>query len=220
MQNAIINAMKCTRSIKDRIARPASQLAIKSIEPLYHAQQVSRWKSSVRDLQDPSDHHSSVVFRHDNSVGHHSDDSVGLSGMTTQSASHNVALNHVINQSVRLNMPTDSIARITAMFTLQAIKVCSIRTSILKILPHRFLKCTTGLPGSWNLFQTSKINLIKHKSEPKYSNTYGQNYTQVLNNSTQVEIERATHKESSGTKITQIICGEQRLSTVIGHGEQ
>ncbi|KZV25799.1 hypothetical protein F511_31697 [Dorcoceras hygrometricum] len=66
------------RAIKDRIARPASQLAIISIEPLYHAQQVSRWKSSVRDLQDPSAHHCSVVFRHDKSVGHHSDDSVGL----------------------------------------------------------------------------------------------------------------------------------------------
>ncbi|KZV26868.1 hypothetical protein F511_42392 [Dorcoceras hygrometricum] len=35
------------RTIKDRIARPASQLAIITIEPLYHAQQVSRWKSSI-----------------------------------------------------------------------------------------------------------------------------------------------------------------------------
>ncbi|KZV49564.1 hypothetical protein F511_23741 [Dorcoceras hygrometricum] len=61
MQHAIINAMKCMRAIKDRIAKPASQLAIISIEPLYHAQQVSRWKSSVRDLQGPSTHHSSVV---------------------------------------------------------------------------------------------------------------------------------------------------------------
>ncbi|KZV30156.1 hypothetical protein F511_16043 [Dorcoceras hygrometricum] len=62
---------------QNRIARPVYQLAIISIEPLYHAQQVSRWKSSVRDLQDPSAHHISVVFRHDKSVGHHSDDSVG-----------------------------------------------------------------------------------------------------------------------------------------------
>ncbi|KZV38089.1 hypothetical protein F511_30137 [Dorcoceras hygrometricum] len=153
MQHAIINAMKCIRAIKDRIARPVNQLAIISIEPLYHAQQVSRWKSSVRDLQDPSAHHSSVVFRRDKSLGHHSDDSVGL---------------------FRHDKPTDFIARITAMFTLQAIKICSIRTSILKILPHRFLKCTTGLPGSY-----------------------------------WVEIERATHNESSATKITQIIGGER-----------
>ncbi|KZV49306.1 serine carboxypeptidase-like 17 [Dorcoceras hygrometricum] len=78
MQHAIINAMKCMRAIKDRITIPVYQLEIISIEPLYHAQQVSRWKSSVRDLQDPSTHHSSVVFRHDKLVGHHSNDSVGL----------------------------------------------------------------------------------------------------------------------------------------------
>ncbi|KZV51463.1 hypothetical protein F511_06931 [Dorcoceras hygrometricum] len=78
MQHTIINAMKCMRAIKDRIARPVYQLAIISIEPLYHAQQVSRWKSSVRDLQDPSAHHSSMVFRHDKSVCHHSDDRFGL----------------------------------------------------------------------------------------------------------------------------------------------
>ncbi|KZV57451.1 mediator-associated protein 1-like [Dorcoceras hygrometricum] len=78
MQHAINQCYECMRAIKDRIARTASRLAIISIEPLYHAQQVSRWKSSVRDLQDPSAHQSSVVFRHDKSVGHHSDDSVGL----------------------------------------------------------------------------------------------------------------------------------------------
>ncbi|KZV23579.1 hypothetical protein F511_35936 [Dorcoceras hygrometricum] len=66
------------RAIKDQIARLASQVAIITIEPQYQAQQVSRWKSSVRDLQESSAHHSSVVFRHDKSVGHHSDDSVGL----------------------------------------------------------------------------------------------------------------------------------------------
>ncbi|KZV28975.1 hypothetical protein F511_07535 [Dorcoceras hygrometricum] len=78
MKHAIINAMKCMRATNDRITRPVYQLKIITIEPLYHAQQVSRWKSSVRDLQDPSAHHSSVVFIHDKSVGHHSDDSVGL----------------------------------------------------------------------------------------------------------------------------------------------
>ncbi|KZV23469.1 hypothetical protein F511_37809 [Dorcoceras hygrometricum] len=71
MQHAINQFYECMRAIKDRIARPASRLAIISIEPLYHAQQVSRWKSSIRV-------HSSVVFRHDKSVDHHSDDSIGL----------------------------------------------------------------------------------------------------------------------------------------------
>ncbi|KZV42956.1 hypothetical protein F511_42772 [Dorcoceras hygrometricum] len=87
------------RAIKDRIARPASQLANQSFEPLYHAQQVSRWKSSVRDLQDPSAHHSSVVFRHDKSVGHHSDDSVGLFRHNKSVASHNLALNQLLDKA-------------------------------------------------------------------------------------------------------------------------
>ncbi|KZV56774.1 hypothetical protein F511_19168 [Dorcoceras hygrometricum] len=78
MQHAINQCYECMRAIKDRIARPASQLENQSVEPLHHAQRVNRWKSSVRDLQGPSAHHSSVVFRHDKSVGHHSDDSVGL----------------------------------------------------------------------------------------------------------------------------------------------
>ncbi|KZV57737.1 LRR receptor-like serine/threonine-protein kinase [Dorcoceras hygrometricum] len=78
MRHAISRCYECMRAIKDRIDRPVYQLEIISIEPLYHAQQVSQWKSSVHDLHDPSAHHSSVVFRHDKSVGHHSDDSVGL----------------------------------------------------------------------------------------------------------------------------------------------
>ncbi|KZV38368.1 hypothetical protein F511_19889 [Dorcoceras hygrometricum] len=60
MQHAIINAMKCMRAIKDRIARPVYKLEIISSEPLYHAQQICRWKSSVRDYRGPSAHHSSV----------------------------------------------------------------------------------------------------------------------------------------------------------------
>ncbi|KZT76359.1 hypothetical protein F511_46615 [Dorcoceras hygrometricum] len=61
MQHAIIDAMKCMRAIKDRIARPVYQLAIISVKPLYHAQPISQWKSSVRDHRGPSAHHSSVV---------------------------------------------------------------------------------------------------------------------------------------------------------------
>ncbi|KZV20895.1 translocase of chloroplast 90, chloroplastic-like [Dorcoceras hygrometricum] len=91
MQHAINNAMKCMRAIKDRIARPASQLAIISIEPLYHAQQVSWWKSSVCDLQGPSTHHSSVVDTRIRSSPHPMI-ALDFSGTTTQSASHNVAL--------------------------------------------------------------------------------------------------------------------------------
>ncbi|KZV49981.1 hypothetical protein F511_35117 [Dorcoceras hygrometricum] len=64
MQHAINQFNECMRAIKDWIARPVSQLAIKSVEPLHHAQQVSRWKSSVRDIQGPSAHHSSIRTGH------------------------------------------------------------------------------------------------------------------------------------------------------------
>ncbi|KZV30182.1 hypothetical protein F511_43565 [Dorcoceras hygrometricum] len=60
MQHAIIDAMKCMRAIKDRIARPVYQLAIISVN-LYTCTGYQPRKSSVRDLQRPSAHHSSVV---------------------------------------------------------------------------------------------------------------------------------------------------------------
>ncbi|KZV19866.1 nuclear pore complex protein Nup96 [Dorcoceras hygrometricum] len=72
MQHAIINAMKCMRAIKDRIARPVYQLTNHLNQPLYpHG-------VSTGD-------HRSVIFR---------------ARTTHQSASHNVAFNQVINQSV------------------------------------------------------------------------------------------------------------------------
>ncbi|KZV24062.1 KH domain-containing protein-like [Dorcoceras hygrometricum] len=70
MQNAIINAMKCMRAIKDRIARPVYQLA---------------------------NHHNQPLYPHDVSTGE-------IIGTTHLSASHNVAINQVINQSIRLNI--------------------------------------------------------------------------------------------------------------------
>ncbi|KZV25172.1 hypothetical protein F511_41394 [Dorcoceras hygrometricum] len=60
MQHAIIDAMKCMRAIKDRIARPVYQLAIISIS-LYTRTVYQPGKSSVRDLRSPSAHHSSVL---------------------------------------------------------------------------------------------------------------------------------------------------------------
>ncbi|KZV42394.1 hypothetical protein F511_25825 [Dorcoceras hygrometricum] len=70
MQHAIIDAMKCMRAIKDRIARPVYQLEIISII-LYTRTVYQPGKSSVRDLRSPSAHHSLVVglFRHNSSVG-------------------------------------------------------------------------------------------------------------------------------------------------------
>ncbi|KZV24470.1 hypothetical protein F511_19101 [Dorcoceras hygrometricum] len=68
MQHAIINAMKCMRAIKDRIARPVYQLENHLSQPLYP---------------------------HGVSTGE-------IIGTTHQSASHNVAFNQVINQSVNM----------------------------------------------------------------------------------------------------------------------
>ncbi|KZV32473.1 putative folate-biopterin transporter 7 [Dorcoceras hygrometricum] len=55
-------------------------------------------ESSVRDIPGPSAHHSSVVFRYDNTVDHHSDDSVGPFRTTQQSAGHNLALNQILQR--------------------------------------------------------------------------------------------------------------------------
>ncbi|KZV56145.1 chloride channel-like protein CLC-g [Dorcoceras hygrometricum] len=59
MQHAIINAMKCMKAIKDRIARPVYQLAIISVSLYTHT--VYQPGSSVRDIQSPSAHHSSLA---------------------------------------------------------------------------------------------------------------------------------------------------------------
>ncbi|KZV49599.1 hypothetical protein F511_23630 [Dorcoceras hygrometricum] len=70
-------------------------------EPLYHAQPISRWKSSsvIFRAGHSITHHSSAIFRHDLSVGHHSDDSVGPFRHDTSVCDHNVALSRVLNQS-------------------------------------------------------------------------------------------------------------------------
>ncbi|KZV42348.1 hypothetical protein F511_40291 [Dorcoceras hygrometricum] len=60
MQHAIINAMKCMKAMKDRISRPVYQLEIILVS-LYTRTVYQPGKSSVRDLQSPSAHHSSVI---------------------------------------------------------------------------------------------------------------------------------------------------------------
>ncbi|KZV35666.1 ubiquitin-specific protease [Dorcoceras hygrometricum] len=128
MQHAIINAMKCMRAIKGRIARPVNQLENHLNRDSIPRTVYQPGKSSVRDLQSPLAHHSSVVFRHNQSVGHHSDDRLDFLGMTHLSASHNVALNQVINQSINqaqdvcISISAYFTTSITAMFTLKAVK--------------------------------------------------------------------------------------------------
>ncbi|KZV17564.1 sn1-specific diacylglycerol lipase beta-like [Dorcoceras hygrometricum] len=78
MQHAKIDAMKCMTANKGRIARPVNQLENHLSRASIPRTVYQPGKSLVRDLQSPSAHHSSVVFRHNQTVGHHSDDSVGL----------------------------------------------------------------------------------------------------------------------------------------------
>ncbi|KZV33361.1 WPP domain-interacting protein 2-like [Dorcoceras hygrometricum] len=96
MQHAIIDAMKCMRAIKDRIAKPVYKLAIISIEPLYHARCINR-----------GNHRSVIIGARQPITARWSSDTTNqsvttpmialdFSGTTNQSASHNVALNQVI----------------------------------------------------------------------------------------------------------------------------
>ncbi|KZV15912.1 EGF domain-specific O-linked N-acetylglucosamine transferase-like [Dorcoceras hygrometricum] len=110
MQHAIIDAMKCMRAIKGRIARTVNQLANHLIRASIPRTVYKPGKSSVRDLQSPPAHHSSVVFRHNQTVGHHSDDSVGLFRHDT-----------FVGQSQR-GSKSDFTTSITAMFTLKTAK--------------------------------------------------------------------------------------------------
>ncbi|KZV34465.1 hypothetical protein F511_23008 [Dorcoceras hygrometricum] len=106
MQHAIIDAMKCMRAIKDRIARPVNQLANHLSRASIPRTVYQLGKSSVRDLQSPSAHHSSVVFRHNKSFDHHSDDSVGLfrHNSSVGQSQHGSQIKSSINLSIRLKM--------------------------------------------------------------------------------------------------------------------
>ncbi|KZV20580.1 Serine/threonine protein kinase [Dorcoceras hygrometricum] len=115
MQHAIINAMKCIRAIKGRIARSVNQLANHLNRASITRTVYQPGKSSVRDLQSLSAHHRSVVFRHNQSVGHHSDDSVGL-------FRHNSSVGQSQRGSQIRGISADFTTSITAMFTLKAVK--------------------------------------------------------------------------------------------------
>ncbi|KZV57839.1 hypothetical protein F511_29084 [Dorcoceras hygrometricum] len=139
MQHAIINAVKCMRPIKDRIARPVYQLTNHLSRASIPRTVYQPGKSSVRDLQSPSAHHRSVIG------GRRSNPAVttpmiALDFSTHLSASHNVALNQVINQSINqaqdvcIITSADFITSITAMSTVKAVKSVQFVPSSLKYL--------------------------------------------------------------------------------------
>ncbi|KZV40562.1 NAC domain-containing protein 90-like [Dorcoceras hygrometricum] len=123
-------------------------------QPLYHAQQVSRWKSSVRDFRVRQP----ITARWSSDTTNQSVTTPMIAldffGTTNQSSSHNVALkqNHII-KSHNINY-----SHVDA----KAAKSAQLVPQFLKILPHRFLKCTTGLPVCTRVIRS---NLLVDPSE-------------------------------------------------------
>ncbi|KZV58328.1 hypothetical protein F511_31406 [Dorcoceras hygrometricum] len=72
-----------------------------SMEPQHNAQPISRWKSSIRDLQvqHSADHHSSMVFRRYTSAGHHLDDSIGPFRTNQLKSKLKTRRNHLLESS-------------------------------------------------------------------------------------------------------------------------
>ncbi|KZV37975.1 hypothetical protein F511_09795 [Dorcoceras hygrometricum] len=106
MRHAIINAMKCMRAIKGRISRPVNQLENHLSQASIPRTMYQPGKSSVRDLQSSSAHHSSVVFRQNQSVGHHSDYTVGIfrHNSSVGQSQRGSQIRSSINLSTRLKM--------------------------------------------------------------------------------------------------------------------
>ncbi|KZV36646.1 putative histone-lysine N-methyltransferase ATXR3-like [Dorcoceras hygrometricum] len=202
MQHAIINAMKCMRAIKDRIARPVYQLA---------------------------NHHNQPLYPHGVSTGE-------IIGTTHLLASHNVALNQVINQSVNqaqdvcmyanqysIHNAYDSIP----MSTLKAVKSAQFVPSTVDFYLNRFTKA-----GHKQLKQVSFLLLRQSRHDaPRTSNPEDETSGRTIEfhctkkpatsrssprsfySVNWVTIRRSTHKESNATKIAQNNGRERRQST-------
>ncbi|KZT75912.1 hypothetical protein F511_47063 [Dorcoceras hygrometricum] len=119
MQHATINAMKCMRAIKDRIARPAYRLA-------NHLKRASipRTANQPVEIIGPC---SSGPVSPSHLCGRHSNPTVttpmialDFSDTTHLSASHNVALNQVVNPSV--NQAQDVCMYANSIFNAQCIQ--------------------------------------------------------------------------------------------------
>ncbi|KZV42583.1 putative WRKY transcription factor 35 [Dorcoceras hygrometricum] len=101
MQHAIINAMKCMRVIKDRIARPVYQLANYLNQPLYpHGVSTGE---IIGPLSSEPVSPSQLGGRHSNPVVTTLMIALDFSGTTHQSDSHNVAFNQNSNPVPPLN---------------------------------------------------------------------------------------------------------------------
>ncbi|KZV46879.1 hypothetical protein F511_21105 [Dorcoceras hygrometricum] len=159
MQHSIINAMKCMRAIKDRIARPVYQLAIISVSRCINR-----------------GNHRSVI------IG---------ARTTHQSASHNVAFNQVINQSV--NQARDA-----------------------KQLKHNFKTEENTYPQAY-----SNIGTLGQDFTESFEQTGSSRFLKsTVPVSKLVSIGNETQEEFSVTNIIQNNGGTRRQSTKECYGEQ
>ncbi|KZV49541.1 hypothetical protein F511_25140 [Dorcoceras hygrometricum] len=203
MQHAIINSIKCMRAIKDRIARPVYQLAIISVR-LYTRTVYQPGKSSVRHHRSPSAHHSSVVFRHNKSVGHHYDDSVGL-------FRHNSSkLSRTSNLLGKLNIQRMPSSNQNFLVAIPTVKNLTPVLLLNKVLESNTKLRTLGI--SYPTAGTSRRTIGFHCTKKSAAS---RSSPRSLHSFKWVTIERASHRDSSATKIAQIIGGERRQSAGI-----
>ncbi|KZV19893.1 beta-amylase 7 [Dorcoceras hygrometricum] len=191
MQHAIINAMKCMRAIKDRIARPVYQL---------------------------ENHHNQPLYPHGVSTGEIIG-TTHLSASHNVALNQNAKLKQ-FNKLSQVNhriTSTDFITSITAMSTLKAVKSAQFVPSTADFYLNRFTKAghkqlkkvsflllrqsrqyapRTSNPEA----ETSGRTIEFHCTKKPATSRSSQRSFYCLN---WVTIRRSTHKESSATKIAQ-----------------
>ncbi|KZV45077.1 hypothetical protein F511_25017 [Dorcoceras hygrometricum] len=190
---------------KNRIARPVHQLA-NQIKPLYHAQPISRWKSSVRDHRGPSAHHSSVV---DTPVVTTPMIALDISGTTHQSASHNIT-----QSTAELTADATSFHKVQKFTAAGFLELKSVQGTNNKIKVQNSEECS---PKSLNPQdkRTAKIS-------PKASNASNSTLpdSALIQGLKWVAIERAKLGEFNATKIIKNRGWKRRESAMESYGEQ
>ncbi|KZV56807.1 hypothetical protein F511_37177 [Dorcoceras hygrometricum] len=177
MQHAIIDATKFMRAIKGRIARPVNQLVNHLSQASIPRTVYQPGKSSVWDLQSSSAHHSSMVFRHNQSVGHHFDDSVGLfrHNSSVGQSQRGSQIRSSINLSIRLKISIsgDFTTSITAMFTLKAAKSAQFIPPTADFYINRYKKARQFQPAptSFHLAPSTTAEAILNLKSIKETHT-------------------------------------------------
>ncbi|KZV25570.1 hypothetical protein F511_31154 [Dorcoceras hygrometricum] len=205
MQHAIINAMKCMRAIKDRIARPVYQLAHHLSQPLYphgvstgeiigrpHNSSVGQSQRGFR-----SGHNLSMIV-------------LDFSGTTHQLASHNVAFDQVtichVNQARDISPGTANLKP----------SLTGHDNSAAKQLKHNFKTEENTYPKAY----TNRGTLGQDFTESVERTGSSRFLKSTVPVSKLVSIGRETQEEFNATSIIQNNGGTRRKSTKECYGEQ